>query len=76
MIFQDKRKNEIFVDLIERVTGVINADVSVLCTRGFFYLKKKGGGVQIRKVTLKVTLINPRLFIVTYIHHNANPMLE
>lgn len=44
MIFQDKRKNEIFVDLIERVTGVINADVSVLCTRGFFFILKSGGG--------------------------------
>lgn len=54
MIFQDKRKNEIFVDLIERVTGVINADVSVLCTRGFFFiLKSGGGGVQMRKVTFR-----------------------
>ena len=26
--FQDSRKNELFVDIIEKLTGVINADVS------------------------------------------------
>lgn len=41
------------MDLIERVTGVINADVSVLCTRGFFYLKKRGGGGSDEKGNFK-----------------------
>lgn len=53
MIFQDKRKNELFVDLIERITSVINADVSVLCInqQGFFYFKK-GGGISAGKGNL------------------------
>jgi hypothetical protein len=33
--FQDSRKNELFVDIIEKLTGVINADVrNTLQTRG------------------------------------------